>query len=158
MCGHEQVTQRTHRCRGSGLEDQEGGLASQEEESIDQPRQDLIFPVVLTSFALFGGQTLASMQVQRCFDAVCLVSSVELLMLSIGTTVRPSTTTHFFHSGQRQSHYSPFKFSKIHNSTQRFYTKKHTHVLRRPCFYADVNYSYCELSLGYIIIRFMKLI
>ena len=98
MCGHEQVTQRTHRCRGSGLEDQEGGLASQEEESIDQPRQDLIFPVVLTSFALFGGQTLASMQVQRCFDAVCLVSSVKnyLCYQSAQPYVRPSTTTQFF--------------------------------------------------------------
>ena len=38
-CG--QVTQRTHRCRGSGLDEQDS-LGSQEEERIDQPRQDLV--------------------------------------------------------------------------------------------------------------------
>ena len=47
------MTQRTHRCRGSGLEDQEGGLGSLEEERIDQPRQDPNFPV-LTCFVFFG--------------------------------------------------------------------------------------------------------
>ena len=35
------MTQRTHRCRGSGLDEQDG-VGQEEEERIDQPRQDLV--------------------------------------------------------------------------------------------------------------------